>query len=432
MVCRDQVLFADFTKKGVNGAYTRFLNLKNIICFGVVMIEPLVAQDFSASGVSEIDDVLGNGVKEFSIPGAVALVTNGERNIYLNAFGMSDSESKKPMTSDAIFRIASMTKPITSIGVLQLLEDGKIGLDDPISEHLIDLPQFEVFDKFDFDDGSYTTRPAQNEVTIRHLLTHTSGVAYNFNSLELTRLGKSLGNPTYPLQHEPGDKWTYGASTRLLGDLIMEKTGQGLFEFFKESLLRPLDMNETFFEVPEDDSGRVVTIHQRTNKAFAEIKNPRRITAPEYGDGGLNSTASDYAKFLRMLLNNGTSDNGKLVLRPETIEMLASNHIGELRTELQPMARPTFAREFPVPESRGVDYWGLGFQIAGADSELGRSKGSLSWAGIFNTKFWVDREKNIGAILFMQYLPFEDKAHLEMLSRFEEMIYKNLKSGFGE
>ncbi|MDG1951026.1 MAG: serine hydrolase, partial [Gammaproteobacteria bacterium] len=194
----------------------QFLKLKNIICFGVMMIEPLMAQDFSASGVSELDDVLGNGVKEFSIPGAVALVTNGERNIYLNAFGMSGSESKKPMTSDAIFRIASMTKPITSIGVLQLLENGKIGLDDPISEHLIDLPQFEVFDKFDFDDGSYTTRPAQNEVTIRHLLTHTSGVAYNFNSLELTRLGKSLGNPTYPLQHEPGDKWTYGASTRLL------------------------------------------------------------------------------------------------------------------------------------------------------------------------------------------------------------------------
>jgi len=357
------------------------------------MIEPLMAQDFSAGGVSELDDVLGNGVKEFSIPGAVALVTNGERNIYLNAFGMSGSESKKPMTSDAIFRIASMTKPITSIGVLQLLENGKIGLNDPISEHLIDLPQFEVFDKFDFDDGSYTTRPAKNEVTIRHLLTHTSGVAYNFNSLELTRLGKSLGNPTYPLQHEPGDKWTYGASTRLLGDLIMEKTGQGLFEFFKESLLRPLDMNETFFEVPEDDSGRVVTIHQRTNKAFAEIKNPKKITAPEYGDGGLNSTASDYAKFLRMLLNNGTSDNGKLVLRPETIEMLASNHIGELRTELQPMARPTFAREFPVPESRGVDYWGLGFQIAGADRELGRSKGSLSWAGILILNFGLIEKK---------------------------------------
>lgn len=396
------------------------------------MIEPLMAQDFSASGVSELDDVLGNGVKEFSIPGAVALVTNGERNIYLNAFGMLDSKSEKPMTRDAIFRIASMTKPITSIGVMQLLENGKIGLDDPISKHLIELPQFVVFDKFDFDNGSYTTRPAQNEVTIRHLLTHTSGVAYNFNSLELTRAGKSLGNPMYPLQHEPGDRWTYGASTRLLGDLIMEKTGQGLFEFFKESLLRPLDMSETFFEVPEVNSGRVVTIHQRTNKAFAEIKNPKKVTAPEFGDGGLNSTASDYAKFLRMFLNNGTSDNGKLVLRPDTIEMLASNHIGDLRTELQPMARPTFAREFPVPESRGVDYWGLGFQIAGADSVLGRSKGSLSWAGIFNTKFWIDRERNIGAILLMQYLPFEDEAHLEMLNRFEEVIYKNLKSGTGK
>ena len=404
----------------------RFLKFKNIICVGIMMTEPLMAQDFSASGLSELDDVLGNGIKEFSIPGAVALVTNADRNIYLNAFGMLDTEGKKPMTSDAIFRIASMTKPITSIGVMQLLENGEIGLDDSISEHLVELPEFEVFDKFDFDTGTYTTRPAQNEVTIRHLLTHTSGIAYNFNSLELTRAGKSLGNPMYPLQHEPGDRWTYGASTRLLGDLIIEKTGQGLFEFFKESLLRPLDMNETFFEVPDEDSDRVVTIHQRMNKAFAEIQNPKKITAPEYGDGGLNSTASDYAKFLRMLLNNGTSDNGELVLRPDTIKMLASNHIGGLRTELQPMARPTFAREFPVPESRGIDYWGLGFQIAGADSALGRSKGSLSWAGIFNTKFWIDREKNIAAILLMQYLPFEDQAHLEMLNRFEEIIYKNL------
>lgn len=404
----------------------RFLKFKNIICVGIMITEPLMAQDFSASGLSELDDVLGNGIKEFSIPGAVALVTNADRNIYLNAFGMLDTEGKKPMTSDAIFRIASMTKPITSIGVMQLLENGEIGLDDSISEHLVELPEFEVFDKFDFDTGTYTTRPAQNEVTIRHLLTHTSGIAYNFNSLELTRAGKSLGNPMYPLQHEPGDRWTYGASTRLLGDLIIEKTGQGLFEFFKESLLRPLDMNETFFEVPDEDSDRVVTIHQRMNKAFAEIQNPKKITAPEYGDGGLNSTASDYAKFLRMLLNNGTSDNGELVLRPDTIKMLASNHIGGLRTELQPMARPTFAREFPVPESRGIDYWGLGFQIAGADSALGRSKGSLSWAGIFNTKFWIDREKNIAAILLMQYLPFEDEAHLEMLNRFEEIIYKNL------
>ena len=404
----------------------RFLKFKNIICVGIMITEPLMAQDFSASGLSELDDVLGNGIKEFSIPGAVALVTNADRNIYLNAFGMLDTEGKKPMTSDAIFRIASMTKPITSIGVMQLLENGEIGLDDSISEHLVELPEFEVFDKFDFDTGTYTTRPAQNEVTIRHLLTHTSGIAYNFNSLELTRAGKSLGNPMYPLQHEPGDRWTYGASTRLLGDLIIEKTGQGLFEFFKESLLRPLDMNETFFEVPDEDSDRVVTIHQRMNKAFAEIQNPKKITAPEYGDGGLNSTASDYAKFLRMLLNNGTSDNGELVLRPDTIKMLASNHIGGLRTELQPMARPTFAREFPVPESRGIDYWGLGFQIAGADSALGRSKGSLSWAGIFNTKFWIDREKNIAAILLMQYLPFEDQAHLEMLNRFEEIIYKNL------
>lgn len=404
----------------------RFLKFKNIICVGIMIIEPLMAQDFSASGLSELDDVLGNGIKEFSIPGAVALVTNADRNIYLNAFGMLDTEGKKPMTSDAIFRIASMTKPITSIGVMQLLENGEIGLDDSISEHLVELPEFEVFDKFDFDTGTYTTRPAQNEVTIRHLLTHTSGIAYNFNSLELTRAGKSLGNPMYPLQHEPGDRWTYGASTRLLGDLIIEKTGQGLFEFFKESLLRPLDMNETFFEVPDEDSDRVVTIHQRINEVFAEIQNPKKITAPEYGDGGLNSTASDYAKFLRMLLNNGTSDNGELVLRPDTIKMLASNHIGGLRTELQPMARPTFAREFPVPESRGIDYWGLGFQIAGADSALGRSKGSLSWAGIFNTKFWIDREKNIAAILLMQYLPFEDQAHLEMLNRFEEIIYKNL------
>jgi len=152
------------------------------------MIQTLVAQDFSAGAIDAIDDVLRGGLEEFSIPSAVALVTNGERDIYLNSFGMLGSESKKPMTSDAIFRIASMTKPITSIGVMQLLESGKIGLDDPISEHLIELPQFEIFDRFDFENGSFSTRPAQNDVTIRQLLTHTSGIAYNFNSLELTRL----------------------------------------------------------------------------------------------------------------------------------------------------------------------------------------------------------------------------------------------------
>ena len=165
------------------------------------MIETLGAQGFSAGAIGAVDDVLRKGLEEFSIPSAVALVTNRERNIYLNSFGMLDSESKKPMTIDAIFRIASMTKPITSVGVMQLLESGKIRLDDPISEHLIELPQFKVFDKFDFDDGSYSTRSAQNDITIRQLLTHTSGIAYNFNSLELTRLGKSLGNPLYPLHY---------------------------------------------------------------------------------------------------------------------------------------------------------------------------------------------------------------------------------------
>ena len=383
------------------------------------------SQTLSGNAIDNIDAIMKASLREYSIPGAVAVVTNGERIIYVSAFGFADVLNQKPMSTDSIFRIASMTKPITSTGLMLLVEGGEVKLEDSISNHLSELPPFEIFDEFDFDDASFTTNLAEKEVTIKHLLTHTSGMAYNFNSFELAASGAPLFNRNrYLLQHEPGERWTYGPSTNLLGDVIVTKSNAGLFEFFEKELFLPLGMDETVFEVPATEAERVVTIHQKTGNTFVEAQNPEIISSPELGHGGLNSTASDYSKFMRLFLNNGLSDSGERLLKAETIDEMASNQIGNLKAELQPEARPQLAKAFP--QFPGVDNWGLGFQLAGADGEFQRNKGSMSWAGIFNTKFWIDRKANIAAAIFMQYLPFDDEHHLDVLTKFEAAVYKNL------
>ena len=384
------------------------------------------SQTLSKNSQDNITQIVSESLQEYSIPGAVALVTNGDKEIYSHAFGFSDVLNKKAMDVENIFRIASMTKPITSTGLMLLIEKGMLNLEDPMLDHLPDQPAFEIFDEFNFDDGTFSTKKAENAVTIKHLLTHTSGMAYNFNSFELAAASEPLfSRDRYLLQHEPGEKWTYGPSTNIVGDLIVEKSGKGLFEFFKEELFEPLGMEETFFDVPVQKSGRVVTIHQKIGSGFVEGENPEIISSPELGHGGLNSTASDYAKFMRLYLNNGVSDSGEQILLPETVELISSNHIGDLRAELQPASRPQFAR--PFPQGAGKDQWGLGFQLTGTEDEYQRSLGSMSWAGIFNTKFWIDRNANIAAVLLMQYLPFDDDFHLDVLSKFEEAVYRNLE-----
>lgn len=380
-----------------------------------------------------MDEYLAQVVRDTYIPGVVAMVTNGDEVIYAGAFGSRDVARGQSMTVDSIFRIASMTKPITSAAVMMLVDDGEIGLDDPVSMYLPGRLPVEVFETFDPTDNSYTTRPVNGEMTVRHLLTHTSGLGYGiFNEILFPLLASQppVPPPTtldLPLLHDPGARWTYGESTRVLGYLLKSVLGQGVDAVLQARILEPLGMNDTAFVVASENNARLVTLHTPVENGLAEQPNPEgAVSVPARGDGGLFSTAADYARFMRMILNKGLGDDGVRLLRAETIDLMARNHIGDLRVELMPAPNTSMARPFPV--GAGTDRFGLGFQVtAEHDSPTMRSPGSLSWAGINNTEFWIDPDAGIGAVLLMQYRPFYDDGAIEALKGFEARVYQHLQ-----
>jgi CubicO group peptidase (beta-lactamase class C family) len=321
-----------------------------------------------------------------------------------------------------------MTKPVTSVAVVMLMEEGELALDDPIGRYLPELAAKEVFEDFDFDTKAYTTRPARGEITVRHLLTHTSGLGYAFSNEILAALGsESAGGSVQglPLLHDPGTRWTYGESTRVLGLLVEALSGHTLERFFEERIYTPLGMNDTWYAVPAEETARVATVHTSSPEGLVEWQNDERVLSPANGDGGLNSTAADFIKFTQMLLNGGRAADGTQLLREDSVKLMGRNHTGAVRVSLQPAASPV-TRPFPLGADR--DTFGLGFQITGAPREPDmRAPGSMSWAGIFNTEFWIDPEEGISAVLRMQYLPFYDDAAIEALQGFERRVYRHLE-----
>jgi methyl acetate hydrolase len=387
----------------------------------------LSAQDTLPSSTA-LDTYLTSVVRDTHIPGIVALVVDADRVVYAGAFGRQDVAAGKPMADDSIFRIASMTKPVTSVAVMMLVQEGDIALDDPVSDYLPAFENEQVIENFDPADKSYTPRPAVRSMTVRHLLTHTSGLGYAFSNETLAALvGAEPGTSVtqLPLLHDPGARWTYGESTRVLGTLVEEISGQMLEDFLSERIFVPLGMSDTFYTVPTHKTHRVVTVHRTTAEGLVEAPNPVEITSPAYGDGGLHSTAADYAKFIQLFLNDGRAPNGMRLLSEATVELMGENHIGAIFVEQQPAAVPSLTEPFPL--GAGRDKFGLGFQITGPHADqFARSPGSMSWAGIFNTEFWIDRERGIGGVLFMQYLPFYDAVAIETLQGFERRVYEGL------
>ena len=385
----------------------------------------------SEAGQAALDEYLEQVVSDTYIPGLVAMVTNREGVIYAGAFGSQDVAQGRPMTVESIFRIASMTKPITSAAVMMLVEDGEVGLDDPVSTYLPGQLPEEVFETFDPTDNSFTSRPVNGEMTVRHLLTHTSGLGYNiFNEILFPLLRPGSAPPTQlglPLLHDPGARWTYGESTRVLGTLVEAITGQGVDAFLQERIFSPLGMNETDYAVASGNNARLATLHTPSDAGLVEQPNPEgAVSVLVRGDGGLFSTASDYARFMRMILNKGLGDDGVRLLQADTVDLMARNHIGDLRVELLPAPNASMARPFPL--GAGTDTFGLGFQITVEhDSATMRSPGSLSWAGINNTQFWIDPAAGIGAVLLMQYRPFYDDEAIEALQGFEARVYRHLQ-----
>jgi methyl acetate hydrolase len=380
-------------------------------------------------GSSALSAFLGDAVARGDVPGVVALVVDRDTVLYHEAFGKMNVAKNAPMAKDTIFRIASMTKAVTSVGVMQLVEQGKLGLDDEVSKFLPRLKSPQVFSKVDEQAGTYLTQPSKRPITIRQLLTHTSGVGYSWSDHGLAIAQKKTGatnDSELPLVNEPGAQWTYGASTRVLGEVIEKISGQRIDAYLDAHILAPLGMRDTTYTVPAEKYSRVVTVHQKANNAITETQNPTPIPATIRGDGGLFSTASDYSRFVQMILNRGQL-GGVRILKESTVAEMSKNQTGTVKVRLQPTADPL--RSKPYPLGSGEDVWGLGFQIATpkTPNPSMRSPGSLSWAGINNTFYWIDPQKQIGAVILMQMLPFYDEAALRVLNGFEQRVYTHLK-----
>ena len=388
---------------------------------GGTAVFPLAAR---AQQPQVIDEALRNAVDRKEIPGVVAMAADRRQVIYQGAFGMADIAAARPMQLDALFRIASMTKPVTAVAAMQLVERGHVALDDPAEKYFPDFANQSVLESFDAATGAYKLRPATKPVTVRHLFTHTSGLGYRFTSPTLRDYKPRAGDPARPLLFEPGEQWMYGTSTDWLGRLVEQISGLSLDEYFRRRIFAPLKLADTFYDVPQAKQSRLVAAHRRqVDGSLAKLPvQPRPTGFKPIGGGGLSSTAGDYIRFTRMLLNGGELD-GARILSARSVDAMAQNQIGSVGVAALRSSAPTVSDDFSFIAD-GRDKWGLGFLIT-ADSVPGkRSAGSLSWGGVNNTYFWVDRTSGIAGVIMMQFLPFADRKALALYDAFERGVYR--------
>jgi CubicO group peptidase (beta-lactamase class C family) len=378
-------------------------------------------------GTAAISAVLRAAIDRGDVPGVAVAVVNRDGVLYNEAFGRSRTLTSTPMAKDTIFNMASMTKPVTSIAVMMLVDEGRLTLDDNVATYLPRWKDPLVISTFNETDATYETRPAKRPITIRHLLTHTSGIGYGFSSPMLTKIMQKTKQTELdlPLLFDPGENWAYGASTRVLGHVVEAISGQTIDAFLQSRILSPLGMHDTGYLVPTAKYARVVAVNRRgPDGTFVEQPVPATIPATVQGDGGLYGTTGDYGQFVRMLLNRGVW-NGKRMLSERSARTAFENHMGRVVVQPQTSANQALSRDFPL--GAGKDRWGLGFQLAAEQQPNRRSPGSGTWAGIFNTHFFIDPSKEIGVIVMMQTLPFYDEASMKIYADVEEAVYRHLR-----
>ena len=409
---------------------TGFLLLFVSACAPEVIPEPEVGlPELSTDGTRQIDAFLAGATATGQVPKAVAIVANREAVLYEGAFGKQSVADDMPAGMDSIFNLASMTKPVTSVAVMMLAEEGAFALDDAVSTYLPDWANREVVTTIDEEAGTFETEAAGSEITIRQLLAHTSGLAYNFSNATAQTLIDLTGEQqaiNLPLVVQPGTVWNYSGSTAVLGDLVGEVSGQPLEEFLESRIFEPLGMEDTSYAVPDAKRDRVVTTHRLEDGELVETPVPDQVFSAVRGDGGLSGTAGDYIRFLQMLLNDGEFA-GNRILSAESVAAMTANQIGSIRVETQYTTNPALSAHFPI--GAGSDTFGLGFQLTSsnaADTDL-RAPGSYSWAGIFNTHFWGDPERGIAAVILMQQLPFYSDDAMDVYQGFEQRVNRNLE-----
>ena len=382
------------------------------------------AQGFSTERLARIDSVMNAYVRKKWIPGAVALISRHGKIVYQKSFGMRNMEKADPMQTDDLFRIASMSKCITSVAVMMLYEEGKFLLDDPVYKYIPEFKDPVVLDKVNLKDSTFTAHPAKSPITIRQLLTHTSGIGYGFINLNIKPLYDKAGIPDafvlkkdvladkikklakMPLLHEPGEAFTYGLSVDVLGYLVEVLSGKSLNAFLEERLFVPMGMKDTHFYLDDSQKDRLVTVYADTENGLAPTTEERYnypiMGAKTYysGGSGLISTALDYAKFCTMLLHHGNY-NGKQFLGRKTIELMTENQTGKLNS------------------------FGLGFGITDeeASTKILSSPGSYSWGGYFSTTFLIDPVEDMVIVFMTQRFP---SYHWDISQKMQVLAYQAL------
>jgi CubicO group peptidase (beta-lactamase class C family) len=389
---------------------------------------------------SEIDQLLRQKSDAREIPGVVAMAATGDETIYEGAFGKRDLTRDDAMTVDSVFWIASMTKAITTAAGMQLVEQGKLSLDEPIGDVLPELASPQVLEGFDAD-GNPKLRPARNPITLRQLMTHTAGFAYDMWNGDIVSYMEKTGTPGIitcqnaalktPLCSDPGTRWEYGTNIDFVGKAVEAVSGKKLDAYLRDNIFTPLGMNDTGFRISDSMRERLVGMHARSPEGLGPFPFEMEQN-PEFhmGGGGLYGTAADYIKFTQMILNQGRG-NGNQLLKPETVALMGQNNIGGIEVGKMPTALPAFTNDVDLFPGM-VKKWGLSFLINTERTPEGRSPNSLFWAGLANTYFWIDPARNVSGVILMQLLPFADKASLEALAGFERGIYAGLDAGSGQ
>ncbi|TXK46092.1 serine hydrolase [Pontibacter qinzhouensis] len=388
----------------------------------------------SAERLQHIDQLLQANIDSGWIKQATGLIVHNGKIIYNKSFNQAHSGSKAA-GSKTIFRIASQTKPITSVAAMQLVEAGKLSLHDPISKYLPEFADAVVLNQFNATDSSYTTVPAKRPITIRDLLTHTAGIEYaGPGDSKLSAVYARAGLPselvtdraafkskilnklaTLPLAHQPGEKFTYGFSTDILGCIIEAVSGKTLDAYFSAYIFEPLGMDDTYFYLPVNKQAQLAEIQTENAQqlsidwkydSFIAVDFPKASGTFYAGGEGISTTTHDYAKFLQMLLNGGTY-NGKRILSGKSVELMTQNQIGDLALD--------------------GDKFGLGFMVTtlhGKQHHFGLPEGAYTWGGFFGTNSWVDPKNQLISVLFLQQWPI---SHSEIHDKFKVLVYQALE-----
>jgi CubicO group peptidase (beta-lactamase class C family) len=378
-----------------------------------------------------IDTALRRATEAGEVAGAVAMATTASDLLYQGCFGAADLATGRPLQYNAVFRIASMTKAIVSVAAMQLVERGRLTLDGPIAATLPHLAAPMVLDGWNGPMPS--VRPAARPITLRHLLTHTAGYGYDNWNPELTRACAALGLPARPgnidelartpLLFDPGARWNYGINTDIVGHAVEAASGMRLDAYLAAHVTGPLGMPDTTFTLTDAQRARLVPVHQRQPDGGLGAGERPAGNGPAFlaGGGGLLSTAGDYLRFLRMLLRGGTLD-GARILASETVAEMARNQIGD--SAVVPMISAAPAASYDFDGFPGMaQKWGLGFLINTQPGPNGRAAGSLAWAGLVNTYFWLDPKSDIAGLILTQSLPFADPKALALLAALEKGVY---------